>query len=176
MDKLDRVGASENNRAMNTLKTAIATIAAAFLAASLIAPAHAEEPKAGESTAPHDMNDPAMMAKMMELAKLGENHKLLADLAGTWNYTVKMWMDPSAPPQESKGKAVRKAIMDGRYYTGEFTGKMEMPGVDGKTTEMTFQGRSVEGYDNAKQKFISIWMDNMGTGIMMAVFNYYAST
>ena len=161
---------------MNTLKTTVATIAAAFLAASLIAPAHAEEPKASESTAPHDMNDPAMMAKMMELAKLGENHKILADLAGTWNYTVKMWMDPSAPPQESKGKAVRKAIMGGRFYTGEFTGKMEMPGADGKPTVMAFEGRSIEGYDNVKQKFISTWMDNMGTGIMMAEGTYDEAT
>ena len=51
-DKLDRVEMAENNLFMNTLKTAVATIAAAFLAASLIAPAHAEEPKASEST-PH---------------------------------------------------------------------------------------------------------------------------
>ena len=46
-----------------------------------------------------------MMKQMTEMAKLNENHKLLADLDGTWNYTVKMWMsgDPSSKPQESKG-------------------------------------------------------------------------
>ena len=56
-----------------------------------------------------------MMKQMMELAKLNENHKLLADLAGTWTYTVKMWMNPdaNAKPSESKGTATRKAN-DGR--------------------------------------------------------------
>lgn len=85
-------------------------------------------------------------------------------------------MDPSAPPQESKGTAVRKAIMDGRFYTGDFTGKMEMPGADGKPTEMMFHGQSVEGYDNVKQKFVSTWLDNMGTGIMMAEGTYDPAT
>lgn len=87
---LDRVEMAENNRGMNTLKTTVATIAAALLAALLIAPAYAEEQEATESTAAPDMHDPAMMAKMMEMAKPGEQHKMLADLAGTWDYTVKM--------------------------------------------------------------------------------------
>ncbi|MBA3609450.1 MAG: DUF1579 domain-containing protein [Chthoniobacterales bacterium] len=121
-------------------------------------------------------NDPEMMAKMMELSKLGENHKMLEDMAGTWDYTVTMWMDPSAPPQKSTGTAVRKAIMGGRYYTGDYTGKMEMPGPDGKMKEMSFKGMSLEGYDNAKKKFVSIWLDNMSTGIMMAEGTYDAAT
>ena len=46
-----------------------------------------------------------MMKQMMEMSKLNENHKLLADMNGSWNYTIKMWMnpDPNAKPQESKG-------------------------------------------------------------------------
>src|SRR2546423_10499528 len=59
-----------------------------------------------------DMNK--MMAQMMELSKPSENHKLLADLAGTWDYTVKMWMnpEPNAKPETYKGTAVRKSMMD----------------------------------------------------------------
>src|SRR5205814_7615237 len=93
-----------------------------------------------------------IMKQMMELSKLNENHKLLADLAGTWTYTVKMWMnpDPSAKPEESKGTAVRKSVMDGRYFTLDVTGKMRMPGPDGKPKEMTFKGMGIEGYDNVK--------------------------
>lgn len=116
--------------------------------------------------------DAAMMEQMMELAKLSDNHKLLASLAGTWTYTVKMWMDPKAPATESKGTATRKAIMDGRYFVGDFTGKMQMPGADGKMKDMTFKGMSIEGYDNVKKKFISTWCDNMGTGIMMSEGTY----
>ena len=116
------------------------------------------------------------MKQMMELAKLNENHKLLASTAGTWSYTVKMWMDPSGKPTESTGTAKREAIMDGRYVTGDYTGKFKMPGADGKPAEMNFHGMSMDGYDNVKKKFVSGWVDNMGTGIMTMDGTYDAAT
>jgi len=121
-------------------------------------------------------DDAEMMAKMMELSKLNDNHKLLGTLAGTWTDTVKMWMDPKGNPMESKGTAVRKAIMGGRYYVCDFTGQMEMPGADGKPKKMEFKGMSLEGYDNVKQKFVSTWVDIMGTGIVMSEGTYDASS
>jgi hypothetical protein len=116
------------------------------------------------------------MKQMMELAKLNENHKLLAGMAGTWSYTVKMWMDPKGKPTESTGTAVRKAVMEGRYLTGDYSGKFKMPGADGKIKEMNFQGMSMDAYDNVKKKFISGWVDNMGTGIMIIEGTYDAAT
>jgi hypothetical protein len=116
------------------------------------------------------------MKQMMELAKLNENHKLLASTAGTWSYTVKMWMDPKGNPTESTGTAKREAIMDGRYVSGDYTGKFKMPGADGKMTEMNFHGMSMDGYDNVKKKFVSGWIDNMGTGIMTMDGTYDAAT
>lgn len=119
-----------------------------------------------------------MMKQMMELSKLNENHKMLADLAGNWSYTVKMWMnpDPSAKPEEYKGTAVRKPMMGGRFFTLDVTGKMEMPDADGKKKEMTFKGMGIEGYDNVKKKFVGSWMDNMGTGIMTSEGTYDPGT
>jgi hypothetical protein len=116
------------------------------------------------------------MKQMMELAKLNDNHKLLATTAGTWSYTVKVWMDPKANPSESTGTATRKAIMDGRYVSGDYSGKFKMPGADGKMTEMNFIGMSMDGYDNVKKKFVSGWVDNMGTGIMTLDGTYDAAT
>jgi hypothetical protein len=116
------------------------------------------------------------MKQMMELAKLNENHKLLASMAGTWSYTVKTWMVPGAPPSESTGTAIRKSIMEGRYLTGDYSGKFKMPGADGKMKEMNFQGMSMDAYDNVKKKFISGWVDNMGTGIMIIEGTYDAAT
>ena len=107
-----------------------------------------------------------MMAQMMELGKPGENHKQLAQLAGDWTYTVKMWMDPSAPPEESKGTASRKAVMDGRFYVADAKGTFKMPGADGKMQDFNFTGMSIEGYDNVKKKYVSSWIDNMGCMIM----------
>jgi hypothetical protein len=113
---------------------------------------------------------------MMELSKLNENHKLLASMAGKWTYTLKMWMDPNGKPTESSGTAVRTSVMDGRYLTGDYSGKFSMPGPDGKMTDMNFKGMSMDAYDNVKKKFVSGWVDNMGTGIMISEGTYDAAT
>jgi hypothetical protein len=119
-----------------------------------------------------------MMKMMMDLAKLNENHKLLASMDGTWDYVVTMWMDgdTTKKPQESKGSATRKSIMGGRFVSMEVKGKMQMPGADGKMKDMEFNGMAIDAYDNAKQKFVSSWVDNMGTGIMMTEGTYDAAT
>jgi hypothetical protein len=173
------------------MKTLTTLFAVFFAAALLTVPSFAQQTSPSPATASSPSgNQPAasgqpsaadmqkMMAQMMELAKLNENHKLLADLAGTWSYTVKMWMnpDPNAKPDESKGTAVRKSMMDGRYFVVDVTGKMEMPGADGKKKEMTFKGMGIDGYDNVKKKFVGTWMDNMGTGVMMSEGDYDPAT
>ncbi len=62
--------------------------------------------------------------------------------------------------------------MNGRYVAMDVTGKMQMPGEDGKMKDVQFKGMSVEGYDNAKKKFVSSWIDNMGTGIQFSEGTY----
>jgi hypothetical protein len=116
------------------------------------------------------------MKQMMELAQLNENHKLLAGFVGNWSYAVKMWMVPGAPPTESKGNAVCKSLMDGRYFSTENKGTFKMPGADGKMKDMNFIGIATDGYDNVKKKFVSSWMDSMGTGIYLSEGTYDAAT
>jgi len=154
-----------------------------ILLATLIAiPSFAQTTSTSPATQPATSsgqpNQQEMMKQMMELSKLNENHKLLTDLDGNWNYTIKLWMnpDPNAKPEESKGTAVRKSLMDGRYSTLDVTGKMEMPGPDGKKKEMTFKGHGIDGYDNVKKKFVGSWVDNMGTGIMFSEGTYDPAT
>ena len=62
--------------------------------------------------------------------------------------------------------------MDGRFIEMDVSGKMQIPGADGKLHDMTFKGHGMEGYDNVKKKFVGTWMDNMGTGIMMSEGDY----
>ena len=123
-------------------------------------------------------NPEEMMKQMMEMSKLNDNHKLLADMNGNWNYAIKMWMnpDPNAKPQESKGTATRKSVMGGRYFVMDVSGKMQMPGEDGKMKDMQFKGMAVEGYDNIKKKFVSSWIDSMGTGIQSSEGTYDPAT
>ena len=58
----------------------------------------------------------------------------------------------------------------------DVTGKMQMPGEDGKMKDMQFKGMGVEGYDNVKKKFVSSWIDNMGTGIQFSEGTYDPAT
>ncbi len=164
---------------MKTNKFVFAAVVLALAGAGLSASTFAQTPapspggvKAAASAGPSEAEITAMSA----LAQPGENHKLLAGLAGSWDYQVKMWTNPSEAPGEWSGTAVRKPMMDGRYFVAETTGKMQMPGPDGKLQDMEFKGMSIEGYDNAKQKFVSTWTDNMGTGILMSEGTYDPAT
>jgi hypothetical protein len=123
-------------------------------------------------------NDAQMMTMMMELAKPGENHKIIEGLTGTWTYTTKFWESPdtNTPPMEYSGTSVTKPIMGGRYFQSDYTSKMSMPGEDGKMTDMEFHGMQIDGFDNVKKKFISSWVDNMGTGIMLSEGTYDPAT
>ncbi|HXN08408.1 MAG TPA: DUF1579 domain-containing protein [Candidatus Acidoferrales bacterium] len=123
-------------------------------------------------------NEAEMMKQMMELSKLNENHKLLTSLDGNWDYNIKFWMnpDPNAKPQESKGTAVRKSIMGGRFAVMDVNGKMQMPGENGKMKDVMFKGMGIEGYDNVKKKFVASWIDNMGTGIEFSEGEYDPAT
>jgi hypothetical protein len=170
---------------MKILTPLITVLSAALIATPSFAqttstsPAGASSSSAAQPAASGGQpNQQEMMKQIMEMSKLNENHKLLSGLDGNWNYTIKFWMnpDPNAKPEESKGTAVRKSIMDGRFSIMDVTGKMEMPGPDGKKNEMTFKGHGIEGYDNVKKKFVGSWIDNMGTGIMFSEGDYDPAT
>lgn len=103
-----------------------------------------------------------MKAQMDAYAKLsmpGEHHKRLASLAGKWNVTGKAWMVPGQPPMDMTSTMEASWIMGGRYlvsvYKGSFMGQ-------------PFEGHGVDGYDNGSHEYFSTWVDNMGTGVMVA--------
>src|SRR5262245_31487326 len=80
----------------------------------------------------------AMMAAWAKHATPGPEQKKLDPWVGSWTFTIKMWMDPDAPPTESTGTAERKWELDGRFLRddtkGEFSG-------------MPFVGIGYTGYD-----------------------------
>ncbi|TMQ62206.1 MAG: DUF1579 domain-containing protein [Candidatus Eisenbacteria bacterium] len=102
--------------------------------------------------------DPAAMQEMMKKAAApGPQHEWLRKMEGNWDLTVKYSMDPSQPAQETKSTSVITSIMDGRYIQEQSTGEM---------MGSPFNGMGITGYDNVMKKFVSVWIDNMGTGIM----------
>lgn len=93
----------------------------------------------------------------MEYATPGEMHTMLAKSDGTWSGETTMWMENGGQPMMSKSEATNEMMFDGRYQVSNHKGNfMGMP----------FEGMSITAYDNAKKKFVSTWIDNMGTGIM----------
>lgn len=118
-----------------------------------LSPVLAEEGKAGKP-----MDPQAMMELYKKLAAPGEPHKLFSSLAGSWETHTRSWMQPDKPPMESTGSAEMKVLLDGRYLQQEFTG--EMMGEP-------FSGIGIDAYDNIQKKYVTAWMDTMGTGIFM---------
>jgi hypothetical protein len=170
---------------MKILTPLITILFAILIATPSFAQTSGESPAAATGSAAASSGQPnpqemmkQMMKQMMELSKLNENHKVLTDLDGNWNYTIKFWMnpDPNASPQQSKGTATRKSVMGGRFVVMDVSGKMQMPGEDGKMKDMQFKGMGVEGYDNVKKKFVASWIDNMGTGIQFSDGTYDPAT
>jgi hypothetical protein len=104
-----------------------------------------------------EMSEADIQAAWMAAAAPGERHRQMAQIVGEWDTHVKYWMDPSAPPGESRGTMVSKPIFDGRFIQSDYSGDM-----DG----MPFQGQALWGYNNVSKKFEGTWVDNMSTGVM----------
>ncbi len=131
------------------MKRIVCTVVALAMLATVAAMAADEKKPAAPAAQAQD----AAMAAVMP----GEHHAHMKKLVGEFDYTITMVM-PGMPPQEYKGHRSAKMVMGDRYldetYTGTFMG-------------MPFEGHGTMAYDNIQKKYLSTWMDNMGTGIMM---------
>jgi hypothetical protein len=96
------------------------------------------------------------MVEWERIATPGEHHAHLGLLAGNWRTQAKIWPAPGEPPETATGTIRAEWTLGGRFllmsYQGEFMGA-------------PFQGVSFEGYDNAAEHYVSVWMDTMGTAI-----------
>lgn len=103
----------------------------------------------------------------MDAMQPGAAHKVLAEMAGKWSYTSMMWMSADVKPEESKGKSVMKMIFGGRFLHHE---------IKGKAMGQPWEGLGYTGFDNVKQKYQTVWMDGMSTGIMHGEATFDAAT
>ncbi len=128
-------------------------------AASLLLTATASagsDPKATQTGPP---DEKAAMEAMVKAATPGESHKRLDPLVGSFDATVRAWMAPGKPPEETKGTSENKWVLGNRYVEQRFQGTfMGQP----------FSGIGFTGYDNVWKRYVSVWMDDAGTGIMVS--------
>lgn len=112
--------------------------------------------------------DQAVMERMMTASTPGEHHKVLAELAGKWDYTLSFKIMPDAPAEETTGQSENTLIFGGRFLQQAVAGTMKMG-----EQSMPFEGMGLVGFDNMEKQFKSIWIDNMGTQMMIATNGAY---
>jgi Protein of unknown function (DUF1579) len=98
------------------------------------------------------------MAAMAKYSTAGAQHKMLRTLVGTWSCAGTWWLAPGKPPLQTTTSAEFKPIGDlwvVEDASGNFMGQ-------------PFMGHGVYGYDIAKSKYVSTWVDSMGSFIVNA--------
>ena len=97
-----------------------------------------------------------MMKKWQEYMTPGPVHQHFAKMAGNWKAAITMFME--GQESKSEGTATYEMILGGRYLKSTYSGNM---------MGMPFEGMGIDAYDNGTKEYISLWVDNMGTGAMM---------
>lgn len=123
--------------------------------------------QAGSKGQSMDTETQAMMAAWQAYASPSDNHKVLDPLTGTWSHVVKSWMMPDSQPEISKGTTEAQWVMGGRYLRSV---------VNGMAMGQPFEGMAITGFDNGKQAYQTLWLDNMGTGMMIGEGTYDPGT
>lgn len=121
--------------------------------------------KADEAWVPVD--SAMMMKAWMESMTITEHHKRMANADGSWNGEVTMWMAEGAPPTKSMSTTVNTTLFGGLYQQSKHTGNF-----DGQP----FEGMSIMAYDNTLKQYVSTWIDNMGSGILIMTGNWDEAT
>jgi hypothetical protein len=96
-----------------------------------------------------------------ELPKPGPEHELLKKLAGKWDATM------DAGGQKSQGVATYKSICGGMWLESAF---------EGDFGGLKFEGHGLDGYDQAKKKYVGIWVDSMQSSPLTLEGVYDAKT
>ena len=94
----------------------------------------------------------APAAPAQEFPKPGPEHAVLKKMEGSWDLVMK------AGGMESKGTMTYKMDLGGLWLVGNL--ESDLGGAK-------FQGKGLDSYDAGKKKYVSVWVDNMGTMPML---------
>jgi hypothetical protein len=82
-------------------------------------------------------------------------HETLARFAGTWRGLTRLWLDPAAPPEESRFEACAESLLGGRWLrlctTGTALGEPHA-------------GEMLLGYHRDERRYELAWIDSFHTG------------
>lgn len=132
------------------------TLASALLPLSLFAALPLLAQDAPPKMSPEEA---AMMQAYQEAGTPGAPHAQLAEMAGTYDLSIRSWNAPGAPPTVETGTATRSMILGGRVMVEDLESQM---------FGQPFTGHGMNGYDNVSGKHWSTWNDSMSTGVMVS--------
>jgi len=95
------------------------------------------------------------------MAKLGpgEEHALLASLAGEWELEGRFRMAPQAPWMELGSKASARWILGDRFL------EQELEGEPSAFMPQPYRARTFLGYDRFAERFVYLVLDNFTTAV-----------
>lgn len=123
--------------------------------------------KTEKPAAEKPLDSAAQMKAWATYATPGNAHKLMAEEAGTWNCDMTFWSAASAKPEKAASTANVKMILGGRYQETIYQGTV---------MGQAFEGKSTLAYDNATKEYTTTFIDNMGTGMLVALGKYNEKT
>ncbi len=138
----------------------VAVIHLCLASAGYTADSHDQAESHGQSM---DAASQAMMERWQTYASPSDNQQVLNPLVGTWGQVVKWWMTPDSQPETSQGTSETQWVMGGRFLLHK---------AKGMSMGQPFEGMGLTGFDNGRQIYQTIWLDNMGTGIMIGEGTY----
>ena len=100
-----------------------------------------------------------MMAEFAKRAAPAEQHKQLSVMEGAWNVQSRIWISAGASPQQTEGKAEKRAILGGRFVEERFHSSF---------AGAPLEGYSLTGFNNATREYMSVWLDSSGTGMIFS--------
>ncbi len=83
----------------------------------------------------------------------------MARFAGRWQYEARFRTAPDQAPEISRDQADYEMILGGPYMRSRYSGT---------NRGQPFESLGLEGYDNARQEYVSVWFNNMSTGVVVA--------
>lgn len=123
----------------------------------------ADSIKTAEAIAEQPLDSVAQEKAWIAYGTPGTAHKMMADENGTWKCDMTFWMEPNGKPQKASSTAVSKMILGGRYQESNYKGMM---------MGQPFEGKSTLAFNNANKEYTTTFIDNMGTGMVVATGTY----
>lgn len=114
-----------------------------------------------------ELGDEELMQAWVDFMTPGPQHERLKQRVGNWTVRIETWSGPEAASMVSQATAEAELMMGGRYLATT---------IEGSFQDQEFHGKSILGYDKLKEKFVSIWIDNFGTGFVISTGTYDESS